>query len=88
MLSRHPSVAEAAVVGLPDRVWGQRVTAVVRCASGADTGILPGQLLELAAAALASYKQPRDIVLVDDFPRTPLGKIRKAALAAALAKGD
>jgi acyl-CoA synthetase (AMP-forming)/AMP-acid ligase II len=84
VLSRHPSVAEVAVVGLPDRVWGERVTAVVRCAAGVDAGSLPGQLRDLAASALASYKQPRDIVLVDDFPRTPLGKIRKTALAASL----
>jgi len=84
VLSRHPSVAEVAVVGLPDRVWGERVAAVVRCAAGADAAAVPGQLRDLAASALASYKRPRDIVLVDDFPRTPLGKIRKTALAAAL----
>jgi acyl-CoA synthetase (AMP-forming)/AMP-acid ligase II len=88
VLSRHPSVAEVAVVGLPDRVWGERVTAVVRGGAGVDAESLPGQLRDLAASALASYKQPREIVLVDDFPRTPLGKIRKTALAAALAKSE
>jgi acyl-CoA synthetase (AMP-forming)/AMP-acid ligase II len=87
VLARHPSVAEVAVVGLPDRVWGERVTAVVRCAAGADRAGLPDELRRLAAASLAAYKQPRDIVLVDDFPRTPLGKIRKTALGSALAKG-
>jgi acyl-CoA synthetase (AMP-forming)/AMP-acid ligase II len=77
-----------AVVGLPDRVFGQRVAAAVLCAPGADAKALPDQLRALAAGALARYKQPRDIVVLDGFPRTPLGKVRKNALAAALAKGE
>ena len=88
VLSRHPSVREVAVVGLPDRVFGQRVAAAVVPAGGADPASLTAGLRDLAGRSLAPYKQPRDIVLVTELPRTPLGKVQKTALAAALAKGD
>jgi len=81
-------VREVAVVGLPDRVFGQRVAAAVVPAGGADPASLTAGLRDLAGRSLAPYKQPRDIVLVTELPRTPLGKVQKTALAAALAKGD
>ena len=88
VLSRHPSVAEVAVVGPPRPRLG-RTRHGRRPVRGRRRRArsLPGQLRELAAAALAAYKQPRDIVLVDDFPRTPLGKIRKTALAVRARQG-
>jgi len=88
ILKRHPQVRDVAVVGLPDRVWGQRVAAAVVAAPGADVARLPGELRELAATSLAPYKQPREIVVLSELPRTPLGKVQKNALAAALAKRD
>ncbi len=84
VLARHPSVREVAVVGLTDRVWGQRVAAAVLPSPGADAKAIPATLKEHAAASLAPYKQPREIVVVADFPRTPLGKIQKNALASLL----
>jgi acyl-CoA synthetase (AMP-forming)/AMP-acid ligase II len=88
ILKRHPQVRDVAVVGLPDRVWGQRVAAAVVAAAGADVARLLGELRELAAISLAPYKQPREIVVLPEVPRTPLGKVQKNALAAALAKRD
>ena len=85
VLSRHPDVKEVAVVGLPDRVWGQRVAAAVIPAPGAGYESLAEALRSLAAEGLAPYKQPREIVLMPSFPRTPLGKVQKNALAAGIA---
>jgi fatty-acyl-CoA synthase len=73
------AVAEAAVVGLPDERWGEvAVLAVVPRA---------GQTIDLARlrarfeAALARFKHPRRIVVLDTLPKTALGKVRKADLA-------
>lgn len=86
LLSRHPGVKEVAVVGLPDRVWGERVAAAVIPAPGASHAGIAEALRDLAAEGLAPYKQPREIVVLDEFPRTPLGKVRKTALAAEIAE--
>ncbi len=88
VLSRHPGVKEAAVVGLPDRVWGQRVAAAVIPAPGASRAGFVEALRQLAAEGLAPYKQPREILLLPEFPRTPLGKVQKNALATEIAKRD
>lgn len=78
VLTAHPSVAEAAVIGVPDPKWAETGRAFVLAQ--------PGQTLDPAALTawcrerLAGFKVPRDIRLVVDFPRTPSGKVRKAAL--------
>ena len=58
MLRAHPAVRDAAVVGRPDAVWGERVTAFVE----AD-GVTEAELLALAAEQLAPYKRPRAVVV-------------------------
>ncbi len=71
-LKSHPAVFDAVVVGVPDDRWGERVTAVVQPRPGADP-----ELDDLAAhtrAQLASYKVPRDLVLVREIVRSPSGK--------------
>ncbi len=75
VLRSHPAVRDAAVVGLPDPVWGERVTAFVE----AD-GVSEAVLLELAAGQLAPYKRPKAVVFVDALPRNALGKVTKQAL--------
>jgi len=71
-LKASPDVADVVVVGLPDERWGQRVVAVVAPAPGA-TPSLDG-LREHARTALAGYKLPRELILVDTVERTPAGK--------------
>ncbi|GAA4742471.1 long-chain fatty acid--CoA ligase [Nocardioides endophyticus] len=78
VLYAHPDVAEAAVVGRPDDRLGEEVTAyvVLRHGALADREALQAH----CRARLATYKYPRTIVLLDDLPKGPTGKILKRAL--------
>ncbi len=83
VLHTHPSVGDVAVIGLPDARWGERVTAVVRPAPGAevDTDALEAFMRE----RLARHKVPRVWIVVDDLPRTASGKVQKHVLREQLA---
>ena len=79
-LQSHPAVRECAVVGWPSREFNEEVAAFV---------ILQGEvsateLRELCRARLAPYKVPRDVFIVEEFPRNTLGKVIKPALTATL----
>ena len=78
-IRRHPGVADVAVAGRPDPEWGQRVVAWVVPREGASPPRLEG-LRDLVGEHVARFAAPRQLVLVDEFPRTSLGKIRKEAL--------
>jgi acyl-CoA synthetase (AMP-forming)/AMP-acid ligase II len=78
-------VAEAAVIGTPDPVWGERVTAVVVTRAGAT--VSPEQIVAACKDRLASYKQPRTVHFVDELPKTVSGKIRKTDLRAQFVDG-
>jgi acyl-CoA synthetase (AMP-forming)/AMP-acid ligase II len=71
-LMSSPDVADVVVVGLPDDRWGQRVVAVVAAAPDATPSL--DSLRDHARTALAGYKLPRELVLVDAVERTPAGK--------------
>lgn len=76
-LLEHPTVAEAAVVGLPDDDLGERVVASV-VGADADEAVL----LNFLAGRLAPYKRPRAIRVVDALPRNAMGKVQKEAVRA------
>jgi acyl-CoA synthetase (AMP-forming)/AMP-acid ligase II len=79
LLSHHDAVDEAAVVGVPDEKFGQRLRAfVVLCEEGAASG---ADLKAYVKANLASYKVPREIVFLDELPRNATGKVLKRDLA-------
>ncbi|HRP11247.1 MAG TPA: AMP-binding protein, partial [Terricaulis sp.] len=75
-LARHPAVLEAAVIGVADEKWGEVGAAfvLVKAPIGAE------ELIQFCRANLASYKIPRHVRFVEDFPRTAAGKIRKNLL--------
>jgi long-chain acyl-CoA synthetase len=78
VLAHHPDVAEVAVVGVPDKRWGETVKAFVVPRAGRAPD--PDELVEFARRQLAGYKLPRTFEFVDDLPRTPSGKVLKRAL--------
>jgi long-chain acyl-CoA synthetase len=78
VLSQHPGVRDVAVIGVPHERWGEAVTALVVPADGA--ALEPAALVAFARERLAGYKLPRSVEFVDDFPRTPTGKVRKRDL--------
>jgi fatty-acyl-CoA synthase len=71
----HPSVTEAVVVGVPDPVWGQRVTMVVVPAPGAVLGL--DEVRAFLRQRLSAYKLPRRLETWDTIPKSPVGKIRR-----------
>jgi fatty-acyl-CoA synthase len=87
VLLSHPGVAEVAVVGVPDRFWGEEVGAVVRPAS--DVGqaeLVRTELADYCRGRLAAYKTPVRWLFTDSFPLTSTGKVRKDVLSAQLAE--
>ena len=78
VLVQHPSVADAAVVGVLDEEWGERLVAVVVAEDGADVD--EEALQEHAREHLASFKVPKQWEQMDEIPRNPTGKILKNEL--------
>ena len=81
-LAGMPGVAEVAVVAAPDPRMGERACAVVRVAPGAAPPGLDDVQAHLQASGLPRQKWPEDVRVVDDFARTPSGKIKKRDLRA------
>lgn len=78
VLEQHPDIAEVAVVGVPDREWGERVRAFVVKRSGSELD--EGLLKVYARERLAGPKVPRDFVFLESLPRNPTGKVLKREL--------
>ncbi len=78
VLREHPSVSDAAVVGLRDEVWGERVVAAVTLRLGASSNT--DALLAHCKERLAPYKCPRMIAIMNELPRNALGKVMKPQL--------
>lgn len=81
VLITHPAVADVAVFGIPNEEFGEEVKAVVQPAPGHQASPeLEADLKRFAREKLAGYKNPRSIDFVEDFPRTPVGKLQKRLL--------
>lgn len=79
ILRRHPGVADVAIAGRPDPEWGQRVVAWVIPRTPSRPPDLD-DLRRLVVDELAGFAAPRELVLVDELPRTSIGKIRRSLL--------
>jgi acyl-CoA synthetase (AMP-forming)/AMP-acid ligase II len=81
VLARHPAIAEVAVVGVPDPLFGERVRACAVLRPGET--LSNGSLRAWAAAELADYKLPAELVIVTELPRNASGKVMKKVIAGA-----
>ncbi|MCH5677568.1 AMP-binding protein [Streptomyces gilvus] len=75
----HPDVTDAAIIGLPDEKWGERVTGVV----AVRNGVSDAELTAHCRSRLTPYKCPKTWIRVDEVPRTYVGKPDYAAVRAA-----
>jgi acyl-CoA synthetase (AMP-forming)/AMP-acid ligase II len=85
VLCAFPGVAEAAVIGIPDERWGERVLALVVEKPGEK--VSKRELLIHARTHLADFKVPKEVQFRGPLPRTPSGKIKKAELRAPFWQG-
>jgi long-chain acyl-CoA synthetase len=78
VLYAHPDIQECAVIGIPDEEWGERVTACIIPKSHAPLD--EDELKAYMRSHLSPFKVPKEFLALDDFPRSPAGKILKREL--------
>lgn len=87
LLSEHPGVSSAVVVGVPDETWGEQVAGVIQAAKAGEPPT-PEELHEYCRNNLAAHKTPKLWVFVDEYPTTATGKIQKFVLQESIEKGE
>ena len=78
ILCKHPAVAQAAVIGVPDAEKGEVVRAFIVCKSGQS--VAPEALVQWAREHMATYKAPREVRVIDALPATGAGKVLRRLL--------
>ncbi|MEO7268607.1 MAG: AMP-binding protein, partial [Knoellia sp.] len=78
-LYTHPDIVDAQVVGVPDEKYGEELAAWIRMREGAEP-LTAESVREFSAGKLAHYKVPRYVRIVEDFPMTVTGKVRKVEM--------
>ena len=84
ILLEHPSVLDAAVVGVPDPIFGEAVAAFIELRPG--TRLDAETVIEHCRERIAGYKKPKHVFFIDTLPRNALGKVLKAPLRESAAK--
>jgi fatty-acyl-CoA synthase len=87
LIMAHPSVAEAAVIGVPDDKWGERPLAAVVRAPNADP-VTPDELRVYLSERIPRWQLPERWTFIDEVPKTSVGKFKKTALRDRYAAGD
>jgi long-chain acyl-CoA synthetase len=78
ILYQHPAVLEAAVIGIPDPYWVEKVHAVIGLKKGAS--LTAQELIDFCRQRLAHYKAPKSVEFIESLPKNPTGKILKREL--------
>ena len=78
VLNQHPGVLEVAVIGVPDEIYGEKVIAAVTALS--ESGLTQDELIDFCRGKIGSYKIPKKIHIVENLPKSALGKILKTEL--------
>jgi long-chain acyl-CoA synthetase len=78
VLYTREEIEECSVIGLPDKEWGERVTAVIKIKEGKK--IVEEELKNYLKSKLASYKVPKQYIIVNELPKSPAGKILRREL--------
>lgn len=86
VLRQHPAVLDAAVVGIPDDHWGEKVVALVQTRPAAK--VTESELQAFARERIAGYKCPKSIRLGDSLPRTAAGKVKRVEVRSLMQRPD
>ncbi|MBT4268437.1 MAG: long-chain-fatty-acid--CoA ligase [Deltaproteobacteria bacterium] len=78
VLYQHSKIIEAAVFGLPDEIYGQKVCAAVVVKPGEQ--MAPEEVIDFCKDNLASFKKPKEVYFMEDLPKSPIGKVLRSAL--------
>jgi fatty-acyl-CoA synthase len=78
-LYTHPDIADVQVIGVPDERYGEEICAWIKLRAGAEP-LDAERVRQFAAGKLAAYKIPRYVQIVDEFPMTVTGKVRKVEM--------